>query len=158
MYGYKKIQGFLWKLCWLKNWRMWGFTPKSTNGGRDILSGECRTFCVLTLVNIISKFPMKNRKFLKHLSSKFSRFYVFICMVIKRYKVFFENFVLSGEWWVSILLHSPYLVAHYSGTIMSAMASHITDVSLVCSVVCSGVDQRKHQSSAPLAFVRGIQR
>ena len=28
MYGYKKIQGFLWKFCWLKNWRMWGFTPK----------------------------------------------------------------------------------------------------------------------------------
>ena len=33
MYSYKKTQGFLWKLCWLKNWRMWGFTPKSTNGG-----------------------------------------------------------------------------------------------------------------------------
>ena len=27
MYGYKKIQGFLWKRCWLKNWCMWGFTP-----------------------------------------------------------------------------------------------------------------------------------
>ena len=35
---------------------------------------------------------MKNHKFLKDLSSKFSRFYVFICMVIKRWKVFFENF------------------------------------------------------------------
>ena len=41
MYSYKKIQGFLWKLCWLKNWRMWGSTPKSTNGGRYILSGKC---------------------------------------------------------------------------------------------------------------------
>ena len=28
-------------------------------------------------------------------------------------------------------------------------------VSIVCSTVCSGADQRKHQSSAPLAFVRG---
>ena len=37
---------------------------------------------------------------------------------------------------------------------MSAMASQITGA----SIVCSGVDQRKHQSSAPLAFVRGIQR
>ena len=34
------MQGFLWKLCWLKNWRMWGFNPKSTNGGRDFLSEE----------------------------------------------------------------------------------------------------------------------
>ena len=41
---------------------------------------------------------------------------------------------------------------------MSAMASHITGVSIVCSIVGSGVDQRKHQSSASLAFVRGIHR
>ena len=56
MYSYKKIEGLRWKLCWLKNWRMWGFTPKSTGGWgvggwgwggvgrgwgvRDILSGE----------------------------------------------------------------------------------------------------------------------
>ena len=41
---------------------------------------------------------------------------------------------------------------------MSAMASQITGVSNVWSNVCSGVDQRKHQSSASLAFVRGIHR
>ena len=41
---------------------------------------------------------------------------------------------------------------------MSAMASHITGVSSVCSTVCSGADQRKHQSSASLAIVRGIHR
>ena len=39
---------------------------------------------------------------------------------------------------------------------MSAMASQITDVSIVCSTVGSGTDQRKHESSATLAFVRGI--
>ena len=38
---------------------------------------------------------------------------------------------------------------------MSAMSSQITDFSTVCSIVCAGVDQRKHQSSASLAFVRG---
>ena len=48
--------------------------------------------------------------------------------------------------------------SHYSDIIMSAMASKITDVSIVCSVVCWGADQRKHQSSASLAFVRGIHR
>ena len=47
---------------------------------------------------------------------------------------------------------------HYSDEIMSAMASQITDVSIVYSTVCAGADQRKHQSSASLAFVRGIHR
>ena len=41
---------------------------------------------------------------------------------------------------------------------MSAMASQITGVSIVCWTVWSGADQRKHQSSASLAFVRGIHR
>ena len=38
------------------------------------------------------------------------------------------------------------------------MASQITGVSIVCSTICSGADQRNHQSSASLAFVRGIHR
>ena len=38
---------------------------------------------------------------------------------------------------------------------MSPMASQITNVSNVCSIVCSGKDQRKHQRYALLAFVRG---
>ena len=46
----------------------------------------------------------------------------------------------------------------YSGVIMGVMASQITGVSIFCSTVCSGGDQRKHQSSASLAFVRGIHR
>ena len=41
---------------------------------------------------------------------------------------------------------------------MSAIASQITGVSIVCSSVCWGADQRKHQSPASLAFVRGAHR
>ena len=41
---------------------------------------------------------------------------------------------------------------------MSAMASQITGVSIVCSTVYLGAEQRKHQSSASLAFVGGIHR
>ena len=41
---------------------------------------------------------------------------------------------------------------------MSTMASQITSVLIVCSTVCTDADQRKHQSSASLAFVRGIHR
>ena len=47
---------------------------------------------------------------------------------------------------------------HYSGVIMGAMASQITSLTIVYSTVYSGADQRKHQSSASLAFVRGIHR
>ena len=36
------------------------------------------------------------------------------------------------------------------------MASQITGVMIVYSTICSGADQRKHQSSASLAFVREI--
>ena len=39
---------------------------------------------------------------------------------------------------------------------MSAMVSHKSPASRFYSTVCSAVDQRKHQSSASLAFVRGI--
>ena len=48
--------------------------------------------------------------------------------------------------------------AHYSDVITSAVASQITSVSIVYSPVCSGLDQREHQSSASLAFVREIHR
>ena len=47
---------------------------------------------------------------------------------------------------------------HYSDVIMSVMASQITDVSIVCSSACSGTDQIKQQSSASLAYMRGIHR
>ena len=42
---------------------------------------------------------------------------------------------------------------HHSDVIMSEMASKTTSVSIVYSLVRSGADQRKHQSSASLAFV-----
>ena len=47
---------------------------------------------------------------------------------------------------------------HYNDVIMSVMACQITSLTIVYSSVYSGADQRKHQSFAPLAFVRGIHR
>ena len=41
---------------------------------------------------------------------------------------------------------------------MGEMASQITSITIVYSTVYSDADQRKHQSSASLAFVRGIHR
>ena len=47
---------------------------------------------------------------------------------------------------------------HNNDVIMSAMSSQITSLAIVYSTVYSGANQRQHQSSESLAFVRGIQR
>ena len=47
---------------------------------------------------------------------------------------------------------------HYSDVIMCAIASQITSLAMVCSTLYASADQRKHQSCASLAFVRGIRR
>ena len=64
------------------------------------------------------------------------------------------------------LSHGPYSIDacrarvshHYTDVIMTTMASQITSLTVVYSTVYSGADQRKHQSSASLAFVWGIHR
>ena len=49
-------------------------------------------------------------------------------------------------------------VQHYDDVIMTMLASQISSLPVVCSIVYSDVNQRKHQSSASLAFVREIHR
>ena len=51
-----------------------------------------------------------------------------------------------------------FFVGHYSDVITGPLASQITSLTIVFSAVYSGEDQRKHQSSASLAFVLGIHR
>ena len=67
------------------------------------------------------------------------------------------------EYWKTVDLNcnlnsykSPLL--HYSDIIMSAMVPQFTSLTIVYSSVYSGADQRKYQSSASLAFMRGIHR
>ena len=50
------------------------------------------------------------------------------------------------------------LNCHYYDVIMGTIASQITSLTIICSTVYSDADQRKHQSSASLAFVWGIHR
>ena len=52
--------------------------------------------------------------------------------------------------------HSVNYTQHYSDVIMGTMATQVTSLTFVYSTVYSGADQRKHQSSASLAFVREI--
>ena len=49
-------------------------------------------------------------------------------------------------------------MCHYCDVIMGAVAFQITRLTTVYSTVYSDADQRKHHSSASLAFVRGIHR
>ena len=60
----------------------------------------------------------------------------------------------------SVVVITPVLnfALHYNDVIMTPMVSQITSLTIVYSSVYSDADQRKHQSSAPLAFVRGIHR
>ena len=64
----------------------------------------------------------------------------------------------TGAVWAGMLLVIPLVVIHYNDVIMSAMASQITSLTIVYSTVYRRRRSKKHQSSASLAFVRGIHR
>ena len=66
---------------------------------------------------------------------------------------FESNFTTNVQ---SPILHNEF--EHYIDVIMTTIASQITTLTMVYSIVYSGADQRKHQSSASLAFERGIHR
>ena len=62
---------------------------------------------------------------------------------------------------VSEIISGQYCVfcgSHYFDVIMTTMASQITSLNIVYSTFYSDADQRKHQSTASLAFVWGIHR
>ena len=68
-----------------------------------------------------------------------------------------EVMISRQPFWI-MPLFSASAVFHYNDVIMSTIASQITSLTILYSTVYSGADQRKHQSSASLAFVRGIYR
>ena len=55
-----------------------------------------------------------------------------------------------------VLMSPRWTPLHYGNVIMRAIAYQITSLTIVYSTVYSDADQRKHQSSASLAFVWGI--
>ena len=56
------------------------------------------------------------------------------------------------------ILYNILKTQHYNDAMLGAIASQITSLTIVFSTVYLDTDQRKHQSSASLAFVRGIHR
>ena len=85
---------------------------------------------------------------------------------------FLQNFALMGKLWVfgvcalikkrlkglHCIMEPLPSYFHYNDVIMGMIVSQITSLTIVYSTVHSGADQRKHQSSASMAFVRGIHR
>ena len=52
----------------------------------------------------------------------------------------------------------PHSANYYNDVIMGATVSQISSLAIIYWTAYSGADQRKHKSSASLAFVRGIHR
>ena len=81
---------------------------------------------------------------------------------------FIPYFIYVNLIWLGVLIaelaglcdknNSNYSCDHYDDIIMGTIASQITSLTIVYSIVYSGADQSKHQSSASLAFVWGIHR
>ena len=98
-------------------------------------------------------------KFCPHFEDNFIK--ILVCMETKELK---EEFTFgrknrhSHSHFYALHKHGWEHRSHYNDVTMGAIASQITSLVGVYSVVWLGADQRKHQSSASLAFVRGIHR
>ena len=89
---------------------------------------------------------------------------IFIC---ENVVIWFKFHQMSVQWmnfqWAICTIGSskdlaPNRSQHYNDVIMGAIASQITSLTIVYSIVYSDADERKHESSASLAFVWGIHR
>ena len=99
-----------------------------------------------------------------------------VCIFLGIYCMYFTDQLMVwstdcfGEQWIKyqrivwgIQFKCNYILAinadsHYNDVIMGTIAFQITSLTIVYSIVYSDADQRKHQSSASLAFVREIHR
>ena len=76
----------------------------------------------------------------------------FLCCVFMHH---YSDIIISA---MTSQITSLTIIYHYTDGIMGTMASQINSLKIVYSAVYSDADQRKHQISASLAFVRGIHR
>ena len=86
--------------------------------------------------------------------AKYNYFFVMVTVSMMSH-CDFENSKISAR---DTLLASRVMIPHYCDVIIGAMVSQITSLTIVYTAVHSDPAQRKHQSSASLAFVWGIQR
>ena len=81
---------------------------------------------------------------------------IVLCAIYRESIVLFAQVDFKPKLFIfkEMCLMGTALVSHRCDVMMSAVAPRITGISIVYSTFCSGVDQRKYQSSASLAFVR----
>ena len=115
-----------------------------------ILSGKCQLFCLHTKVDSESLERVFNRLMVVTLEYLWLPVMEILDKVTMKKKE--ESHVRKT---VNLPLWHEHHITHYTDVIMSAMASQITSLTIVYSTVYSGANQRKHQSSASLAFVTG---
>ena len=124
----------------------WQVTPW---GGKGI--GTC-----LEIWNYINDGDHQKKRKCSKLSQDYTFYYIELHSCPSR---MIENLMLSN----STLMRDNQIIGshqtsklHYNDVIKGKIASQIISLAIVYSTVYSDADQRKHQSSAPLAFVRGI--
>ena len=95
---------------------------------------------------------------INNLTVYYSAFYIRDMTVVAEIRMLLERLISSIGFLILLRRHHPKVVpcTHYSDILMGTMASQITSLRIVYSTFYSGTDERKHQSSASLAFVREI--
>ena len=106
------------------------------------------SYTILTLLARVIPLSLKKFPFTHFLP--FVYLFMVIYLELKHRHTVSNCALVAGHIWMG-----REMLFHYGDVIMRAMASHLTSLTIVCSNVCSGPDQRKHQSSASQAFVWG---
>ena len=158
-------------------WNIWQFPVQTVEKCRqnDSISISVRVCCVffhlpIIRVNIRTRWWWNLRRNFQESCLKWRQFWEDSLKMSPWYEIesvlqrigtddgWFWIYETRTNWPIICRRHFQIFSSHYSDAIMSAMTSQIAGVMIVYSTVWSGVDQRKHQSSASLAFVREIHR
>ena len=104
-------------------------------------------YCYLIPCTYAKKLPFKENKIASGIRLR-------LATEMYQHNIYIYIYVCVYEW------HLKYTSFHSTLQLrqMSVTACQITSLTIVCSTVYSGADQRKHRSSASLAFMRGIHR
>ena len=106
-----------------------------------------------SFITSICLFGILTSRRIPYASSKCSSCVILYCAVVVGY-----DQSIDIPWCLGDVRLFTICSIRYNDVIISTMASQITSLTIVYSAFYSGTDERKHQSSASLAFVRGIHR
>ena len=133
-------------------WRtLWGGDGLNTSGLRD-WRDVCLALDVIIVLGIYFGVELHSCKIVTCNYQSMSRLQRQFIETAVEFRTWVRNCIRHET--TDAIIH----LLHYDDVIMTMLASQITSLAVVYSIVYSGVNQRKHQSSASLAFVREIHR